>query len=93
MLRKCLGAVIRVKRRLSVRDVSEVVGITVISCHTILTEKVEVPRVAAKCVPRHSLDNQKANRVTVSRELSGRSNSDENFLQNVITGDKTCVFG
>jgi hypothetical protein len=67
MLRKCLDAVIHVNRCLAVREVSEDVGITVISSHTILTEKLKVHRVASKFVPRLLLDNQKANRVIVSR--------------------------
>jgi len=33
------------------------------------------------------------NRVTVSQELFDRSNSDENFLKNVITGVETWVYG
>jgi hypothetical protein len=36
---------------------------------------------------------QKANRVTVSRELFDRSNADENFLKNVKTGDEMWVYG
>jgi histone-lysine N-methyltransferase SETMAR len=50
-------------------------------------------RVAAKFVPRLLTDEQKANRVTVSQELFDRSNADENFLKNVITGDETWVYG
>jgi hypothetical protein len=58
-----------------------------------LTEKLEMHRVAAKFVPRLLTDEQKANRVTVSQELFERSNADENFLKNVITGDETWVYG
>ena len=50
-------------------------------------------RVAAKFVPRLLTDAQKENRVTVSQELFDRSNADENFLKNVITGDETWVYG
>jgi len=50
-------------------------------------------RVAAKFVPRLLTEEQKQNRVTVSQELLGRSNTDENFLKNVITGDETWVYG
>jgi hypothetical protein len=28
----------------------------------------------------------------VSQELFDRSNADENFLKNIITGDETCVY-
>ena len=37
-------------------------------------------------------DAQKENCVTVSQELFDRSNADENFLKNVITGDETLVY-
>ena len=49
-------------------------------------------RVAAKFVPRLLTDAQEENRVTVSQELFDRSNDDENFLTNVITGDETWVY-
>jgi hypothetical protein len=44
-------SVIRENRRLTVHEVSEV-GICKSSCHTILTEKLKMHRVAAKFVPR-----------------------------------------
>ena len=50
-------------------------------------------RVATKFVPRLLTDAQKENRVTVTQELFDRSNADENFLKNVITGDETWVYG
>jgi len=43
-------------------------------------------------VPCLLTDAQKGNHVTVSQELFDRSNADENFLKNVITGDETCVY-
>ena len=49
-------------------------------------------RVAAKFVPRLLTEEQKQNRVTVSQELLDRSNTDENCLKNVITGDGTWVY-
>jgi hypothetical protein len=36
---------------------------------------------------------QKENRITVSEELFDRSNADENFLKNVVTGDETWAYG
>ena len=77
-------AVIRQNRRLTVREVAEEVGICKSSCHQILTDKLKMRRVAAKFVPRLL--------VTVSQELFDRSNADENFLKNVITGDETWVY-
>ena len=85
--------VIRENRRLTVREVSEEVGICKSSCHTILTEKLKMHRVAANFVPRLLTEEQKQNRVAVSQELLDRSNTVENFLKNVITGDETWVYG
>ena len=45
-------AVIRQNRRLTVREVAEEVGICKSSCHLILTDKLQLHRVAAKLVPR-----------------------------------------
>ena len=86
-------AVIRQNRRLTVLEVSEEVGICKSSCHLILTDKLKIRRVAAKFVPRLLTDSQKVNRVTVSQELFDRSNADENFINNVLTGDETWVYG
>ena len=45
-------AVIRQNRRPTVREVGEEVGICKSSCHLILTDKLQMRRVAAKVVPR-----------------------------------------
>ena len=50
-------------------------------------------RVAAKFVPRLLTEEQKQNRVTVRQELFHRSNTDENFLENIITSDEMWVYG
>ena len=81
-------SVIRENRRLTIREVSEEVGICKSSCHTILTEKLKLHRVAAKFVPRLLTEEPKQNRVSVSQELLDHSKTDENFLKNVITGDE-----
>jgi len=39
-------------------------------------------------VPRLLTDNQKEKRVEISHELLGNSSGNENFLKNVVTGDK-----
>jgi len=87
-LRKVL-AVICQNHRMSVREVAEEVRICKSSCHLILTDKLKMRCVAAKFVPRLLTDARKENRVTVSQELFDRSNADENFLKNAITGDET----
>jgi len=74
-------SVIHENRRLTIREVSEVVGICKSSCHTILTEKLKMHRVAATFVPRLLTEEQKQNRVSVSQEVLDLSNTDENFLK------------
>jgi hypothetical protein len=88
-----VSAAIHENHHLTVREVSEEVGMSENSCHTILTEKLEMHRVAAKFVPCLLTDEQKVDRITVSQELFDCSNADENFLKNVITGDETWVYG
>jgi len=88
-----LRSVIRENRRLTICEVSEEVGICKSSCHTILTEKLKMHRVAAKFVLHLLTEEQKQNSVTVSQELLDSLNTDENFLKNVITGDETWVYG
>jgi len=45
-------AVIRQNRHMTVREVAEEVGICKLSCHLIFSDKLKMPRVAAKFVPR-----------------------------------------
>ena len=82
-------AVIRGNRRLTVREVADEVGISIGSCH----QKLQMRRVSAKFVPRLLNDDQKEKCVEISQELLANANGNENFLKNVITGDKTWVYG
>ena len=86
-------AVIRVNRRLTVREVADEVGISIDSCLQIFTEKLQMRRVSAKFVPRLLTDDQKENRVEISQELLAIANGNENFLKNFITRDEALVYG
>jgi len=77
----------------TVREVAEEVSISKTVCHEILTENLGMHRIAAKFVPRLLTDDQKQNRVDVSQELLDRANDDDNFLENIITGDEAWVYG
>jgi hypothetical protein len=48
---------------------------------------------AAIFVPRRLSDDQKQNRVDVSRKLVDRANAEENCAKNIVTGDETWVYG
>jgi len=58
-----------------------------------LTEKLKTHHVATKFVPRLLTEEQEQNCTTVSQELLDHSNTDENLLKNVITGDEMWVYG
>jgi len=78
---------------LTIREIAEDVGISFGSCQAILTEKLNMHRVAAKFVPRVLTEDQKANRVNISQELLDCVSVDENFLKTILTGDETWVYG
>jgi hypothetical protein len=44
-------------------------------------------------VPRLLTDDQKLHRFSICENLLQRASNDENLLKNVITGDKTWVYG
>ena len=85
-------AVIHGNHRLTVREVADKVGISIGSCHQILTAKLQLHRVHAKVVPRLLTDDQKENHVEISQELLANANGNENFLKKIITGDETWVY-
>ncbi|KAF0708055.1 protein GVQW3-like, partial [Aphis craccivora] len=77
--------IIRNNHRLTIREVAEDVGIYYGSCQEILTKELGMSRIAAKFVPRLLTDEQKQNRKTIAQELFERSESDQDFLKNIIT--------
>jgi hypothetical protein len=78
-------AFVRSNRRLTVWEIAEECNISVVSCHTILTVKLEMHWVAAQ--------DQRERRVAVCQELLDRANEDENFMNCIITGDETWFCG
>jgi desulfoferrodoxin (superoxide reductase-like protein) len=59
----------------------------------ILTENLGMHRVAAKFMSRLLIEDQKQNRVDVSKEFVDHANTDEHFLKNIATNDGTWVYG
>lgn len=72
---------------LTVREVSDEVGISVGSCHEIFSDKLKMRRVRAKFMPHLLTDGQKQTGVEMSQELLAAANG--NFLKNIMTGDET----
>ena len=80
---------IRGNHRLTVQKVADEVGISIGSYRQIFTEKSHMHRVSAKIVPRLLTGDQKENRVEINQELLADANGNENFLNNIMTGDET----
>ena len=84
---------VRANRRFTVREIAEEANISVGSCHSILREILGMARVASKFVPRILTDEQKERRVEICQELLDRANADPDFMETIVTGDETWVYG
>ncbi|GFT34863.1 HTH_48 domain-containing protein [Nephila pilipes] len=80
-------------RRLTVREIAEEVGMSKDSAHAILREDFNMNRVAAKFVPKLLSPEQKDLRFEVAQDLLDTANIDPGFLNTVITGDESWVYG
>ena len=88
-----INTLVRANQRLTVREHAEECRISVGSCHHILTEELEMHRVAAKFVPRLMTSDQQAHRVQVCQDLLDHSGNDKAFLSKIITSDESWVYG
>lgn len=80
-------------RRLTVKELSDELGIAQESCQSILTVNLGLRRVAGKLVPRFLSDDQKTRRYEVCLELKRRADNDPLFLDSIITGDEMWIYG
>jgi len=79
--------------RVTVRELVEEVGISTGSVHSILTGDLAMRRVSAKFVPKLLTMEQKQFHLEVSQDMLDYANSDPEFLNIVITGDESWVYG
>ena len=84
--------IIREDRRLTIDEVSMLVGISHGTCHTIFTEHLKMRRVASKFVPRLVSVDQKQQGLDVCSDLKENAANIPSFLSNVITSDETWVY-
>ena len=80
-------------RRSTVREIAQEVGVSKDSPHAILRGDLNMHRVAAKFVPRLLSPEQKDLRFQVAQDLLDTANTDPQFLNTVITGDESWVYG
>ena len=88
-----IEALIREDRRRTIREISTLVGIGYGVCQEILTEKLNMRRVAAKFVPRLLTTDQMKGRLDVCSELRDLESTDPSFLSRIITGDESWCYG
>ena len=81
--------VIDTDRRLTVREISEDIGISKTSVHWILRETLGMSRVCARWVPRRLTEDEKAKRVQLSKIFLRRYARDPDFLDKIISVDET----
>ena len=62
-------------------------------CQVILTENLNMRRVAAKFVPRLLTTDQKERRLGVCSELRELESTDLSLLSRIITGDESWCYG
>lgn len=79
-------------RRLKVREIADMVGISKSAVHRILTENLEMKKLCARWVPRLLTAEQKQRREDVSNEcLSKFRRNKTEFLRRFVTMDETWV--
>ena len=76
-------------RCLAIAFISEKTALSVGIVHTIVTEDLPMRKMCAKLVPKVLSEEQKLSRVEISQEILDCVQEDEEFLDNVITGDKS----
>ena len=80
-------------RRQTIDQISEASGLSWSSVQRILTEDLNMKRVAAKFVPRALTDFQKERRIEACRDLKQQLEADPDFLSKIITGDESWCYG
>ncbi|XP_025405831.1 protein GVQW3-like [Sipha flava] len=84
---------IRYDRRSTVGELANEVGISIGTCHSILSDELGMKRVSAKSMPKLLTKEQMEHRVEVCLDLKNRVSNDSSFIKSIITGDETWVYG
>ena len=80
-------------RRLTVREIGDELNISKDSAHVILTQDLGMHRVAAKFVPRLLSEEQRCVHKETAEDLLQTCNAIPDYLDTIITGDETWVYG
>ena len=80
-------------RRITARELADEVEVSIGSVHTIFTVDLDLRRVSAKFVPKLLTMEQKQLRLEIAQDMLNCLESDSNFMNTVITGDESWVYG
>jgi len=80
-------------RRITLRELAEEVGVSIGSVYSIFTADLGLRRVSGKFVPKLLTMEQKQLRLEIAQDMLDCAESDSNFLNTVITGDESWVYG
>ena len=80
-------------RLLTIRDIAEEVGLSTLSAHSIVTEDLAMKIVSVIYVPELLKVEQKQLSVEVSQDMLDSTKSDRDFLNTIITGYESSVYG
>ena len=84
---------VRSYRRLTIREMSHELNLSFYAVQSILTKDLTMRRVSVKFILKLLSDEQKQHRLQVAKEMINRSENDPDFLNRVITGDESWVYG
>ncbi len=76
-------------RRLSVRDLASMMGLSIGTVQAILSEDLKMSRICAKFVAKILSDEMKERRKTVAQEMLEEVENDPNFLSKLVMGDES----
>jgi hypothetical protein len=85
--------VIREDRRRMIQDVCNILVLSYKTCQRILSDELNMRRIAAKFMPRLLTDDQKQHQLEVCMELKEQVTNDPDFLSKVGTGDESWIYG
>jgi len=80
-------------RHITIRELADEVGVSIGSVHTILTADLGLRSVSAKFVPKLLTMEQEQLRLEIAQDMLDCVESDSNFLNTVVTGDESWVYG
>ncbi|XP_054745818.1 protein GVQW3-like [Anastrepha obliqua] len=88
-----VNAVVMRDPRVTTRENAEEVYFSTFSAHSIVTQDLAMKRVADKVVPKLLTAEQKELCVEVSLDMLDSINNDPDFINTIITGDVSWVYG